>query len=138
MAPGGSPEHQELARHPIVAEAREQGEDIFTAWRLAYQLPPNDPRFLDITEDEIVTDLLVRRHHFDTLHRIHNPREADMEEARNNPAALEMLRKLTAAVASDPGLVRAWRATGVLPPEAPARRPVTVNATAKPRKKTAP
>lgn len=31
-----------------------------TTYRLLYDLPPNDPRFLSITEDEIVFDLCVR------------------------------------------------------------------------------
>jgi hypothetical protein len=49
--------------------------DLLTVWRLAYELPPTDERYLAITEEEAAYDLLVRQFY-----------QARKEDAKEEPA----------------------------------------------------
>ena len=84
--PGG-----QTAGHPTVTDAEIEADSIWTLWRLAYGMPPNDPRFQDITEEEVLTDLLVR--HF---HRKNGASEEErlIEHLRDNLSEFDALEKL--------------------------------------------
>jgi hypothetical protein len=45
--------------HPVLHRAWAEARSVALAWRQHYLLPPNDPRFLDATEEEMVEDLLA-------------------------------------------------------------------------------
>lgn len=115
-ARGGStiPGDIEAFAHPLVTAARETGESLITAWRLAYELPPTDPRFLAMTEDEIIHDLLVRRFHDEHIQRVLNPAEAEIAAMAANPAkAGAALAKVKKAALESTALQRALQAIGV-------------------------
>lgn len=44
---------------PAVRRAWEDSTSAMTMWRLFYRMPPNDPRVQDVTEEEVLHDLLV-------------------------------------------------------------------------------
>ena len=49
--------------HSAVQAAFDASRDWFTQWRLRYNLPPNDPRYLEITEAEVLQDMLTIHFH---------------------------------------------------------------------------
>jgi hypothetical protein len=123
--------------------ARLTGESYMTAWRLAYELAPNDPRFLELTEDEILEDLLVRRFHFDHMHRLLHPKEAAVEEMARTPArSAAKLDKVRAALLADPAVQRGLQKLGLGDrterPPAPVARVTLRTTTALAKGRTAP
>lgn len=87
-------ERARARRDPYVLAAQREGESWETIWRMAYSLPPNDPRYLDMPEDEMLRDLLVRMFHQEHLHRMLNPAEAGQEELQTSLAAQDGLEAL--------------------------------------------
>lgn len=49
--------------HPWLLEAWADAMSPRTAWRLNYQLPPNDPRVLEADEETVLRDLTLIRYH---------------------------------------------------------------------------
>lgn len=92
---------RDLARaDPYVLAAQHEGESWETLWRMAYALPPNDPRYLDMPEEDMYHDLLVRLFHHEHMHRMTSPGEAAQEAIQASRAAqeeLEALRKRVVA-----------------------------------------
>ena len=82
------------ASHPALVLAWRDANDHRTAWRLRYNLPANDPRVLDATDDEIVHDLLVQRYY------AHLARREDPEEAGEAAASDEDVRRAMLGVKS--------------------------------------
>lgn len=93
--------------HPHLHELWRAAASPRTVWRLRYNLPPNDPRFLDMTDAEIVDDLLLRMYHDLRVDIAHNPalgvktnraecRRLD-EIARSETATQELVRQMKAA-----------------------------------------
>lgn len=84
-------------------------------WRKLYGLPPTDPRFLDVEEDEVLRDLLTHAYYDREVARARNPAgQAVVELAADHDAQERMeLRKL--AFLRDPGtraaLARLWGLT---------------------------
>lgn len=101
---------------------RAEGEGIHTLWRSIYALPPNDPRALDISEEEVVEDLLVRRFHNEHMRRLLDPKFAVEEEAAT-PEAASAADALAAAIAADP------RIRGGIKPETTSMGPRPTRAT---------
>ena len=67
-----------------------------------------------MTEDEILTDLLVRRFHDEHLHRLLNPGEAEIEDLAADPdESGRMLERAKNRSLKDPSFVRALQALGV-------------------------
>ncbi len=50
------------AEDPGLWRALREAQSILTTWRLAYNLPPTDPRVAEVTEEEALHDLLVRHY----------------------------------------------------------------------------
>lgn len=110
-------EAQHGGRHrdeaPEVTRAREEGENLLTAWRLTYDLAPTDPRWLEATEEEILHDLLVRRFHHEHFRRLLNPEEAFVEDAARDPEMPARMEAIKRRVMQDPGTVRALQKLGI-------------------------
>lgn len=86
---------RDLARlDPYVLDAQREGESWETIWRMAYALPPNDPRYLDLPEEEMYRDLLVRMYHQEHIHRLLHPGEAAQQEIQASRAAQDGLAAL--------------------------------------------
>lgn len=113
----GSPEDVEARQHPVAEAAMGEAVLHLTGWRLYYQLPPTDPRWLDATEAEILHDLLVLRYHAEHVRRMADPAADAVERTARDPEKAEELVTSGAAFLADPGTLRALRAIGTLPPE---------------------
>lgn len=116
----GSPEDAEARQHPIAEAAMGEAVLHLTGWRLYYQLPPTDPRWLDATEEEILRDLLVLRYHAEHVRRMADPAGDAVAQTASDPEKAEQFVASGRAFLHDPGTLRALRAIGTLPPEAPA------------------
>jgi hypothetical protein len=67
--------------HPRLRELWDESSSALMVWRMRYNLPPNDPRVVDITDDELFEDLL-RLAYYDLR-----------QHARTKPAVLEMAKR---------------------------------------------
>ena len=85
--------------------------DPAVVWRIRYQLPPTDPRFLAMTEEDILIDLLTLAYHDEAKRREADPTppEADdpdavakYEERKKEVLQGDLLRKLAALVRGRP------------------------------------
>lgn len=59
--------------HSRLHELWREAASVRTVWRLRYNLPPNDPRVLEITDAEVVDDLLLRLYHDLHVQIAHEP-----------------------------------------------------------------
>lgn len=105
-SPGGARPGKRVVLAALRAhELRKPGEDsdrklhdlyrdaasVAVTWRVLYNLPPTDPRFLAMTADDMADDLLQRRYHDLRIFYAQNPgAEAEHDEAQAKElAALE-------------------------------------------------
>lgn len=86
---GPAPHHDD---HPLLHRLYKHAlADVVTAWRMAYDMPINDPRVLAITEHEAACDLLIRQYHG-------NRHRAERPDLAMTPNEVEKLPELLQAV----------------------------------------
>lgn len=73
---------------------------------MTYLLPPNDPRYLDATDEEILHDLLVQRFRDEALARAWDPKRAALEDALRDPGMADKLREERRAALADLDKIR--------------------------------
>ncbi len=74
-----------------------------------YRLPPNDPRFLDLTEEDMLRDLFVIRYHQHFARLANDPHYA-AEQASLDPAVRNRFDRLQQALEEDDTLGEMARA----------------------------
>jgi hypothetical protein len=92
----GLPQDLTPYRSPLLWLAQEEAERIPAQWRVIYDMPPTDPRYLEATEEDMVLDLLVRKF----IQRKNDPRE-EHEDAAKDPKVLAVLKERKAAFLAD-------------------------------------
>lgn len=75
----------------MVWRAWTAARDYRTVWRLQYNLAPNDPKVLAVTEDEMLHDLMVLVYYGHERRRQLDPKGATLEDLR---AAPDLERKM--------------------------------------------
>ena len=91
---------------PLLIRARAAARDLWTQWRLLYDLAPTDPRALDVTEEGVVLDLLTR---WLVAEANRPPEERDVERlARDKRAQADLVARSRAFLAQ-PGTREALR-----------------------------
>ena len=105
-------------KHPLISDAEQEATSLWTLWRLAYDLPPTDPRVLDATEEDVVFDLLVRHFHrkndSDEEQRLVDRLREHIEDLDEVVAVGEKIRAFPKPVVKPPA-VFARRKKGVAP-----------------------
>lgn len=71
-----------------------EAHSIRTVWRMAYDMPPTDPRVLDADESTIVRDLMVRLYHTHEQRKIFDPKGAAAAEGPPKETLREQFREL--------------------------------------------
>lgn len=93
----------------IRAAWRRSGEIPFL-WRLKYDLPPNDPRFLDLDEEVMAMDLLEHMYH-QVRTRRDDPMDREMNEVvASTRSAQDALREFATNTERYDAGVRAFQA----------------------------
>lgn len=89
----GDPEGRVIpaSRHPLLLRAEMEAEDVYTTWRMLYELPPTDPRALEADEDLVAYDLAVNYYYRRAMERALNPGAAAVREASASPEYAEDL-----------------------------------------------
>lgn len=67
--------------------------DARVAWRVRYNVPRNDPRYLALTELEALEDLVEVAYHEAAGRRASDP-QAVQEELQTQPEALDAMRQM--------------------------------------------
>lgn len=111
-----------------MAQAREDASSLRTAWRLRYDMPPTDPRFLAATDDMMLEDLLAQHFAREEADAVKNPRAAVqkavrdlggqeatarfLDRLRDSLAAQDAARAAASRTSTSPGTVSPDRAGG--------------------------
>jgi hypothetical protein len=72
--------------------------DVWTVYRMRYEMPPNDERFLAITEEEVLRDLLVIKYNREKVDDLLHPSSAE----HGDPEAAARYERERVALLSDP------------------------------------
>ena len=100
---------------------------IAERWRHVYNIPPNDPRFLSMTEEGMLEDLLIRMHHSAEMRRAMNPGKADVDTIAADPELQRSMVESGTAYTRKPSVRRGIaKMLGKLKPPA-ARLPVRIS-----------
>lgn len=111
--------------HPRLHELWREAASVRTVWRLRYNLPPNDPRALEITDAEVVDDLLLRLYHDLHVQIAHQPSlgvATNRDEQQRLRDILQHERETGDLAAQVAAYKRAMSGTSPKPPE-PAAAP---------------
>jgi hypothetical protein len=79
--------------HPWLVDAWRAAGSSRTQWRLYYKLPPNDPRVLELTEEECIRDLLVIRYRRHLIDLELQPIETQSADATFRAAMMRMKKQ---------------------------------------------
>lgn len=78
-------------------------QSVETQWRLAYDLPPTDPRYLDADEDAIRFDLLVMLANRQKREEAMDPGNAQARDLEDSPDAIAGMLARKSEFMEDPG-----------------------------------
>jgi len=96
--------------HPWARRAKAEGAGANVwrlTWRLRYNLAPTDPRYLDATDELILTDLMALGYYRDYL----DPARAEIERLQVDPARRAALEERHRDLLADPRTQRALEHT---------------------------
>ncbi len=71
--------------HPALMRAAVAADDVATVWRMQYEMPPTDPRYLDADDDVVVHDLAVLLYYRRSMEAAVNPAAAALRSAKGDP-----------------------------------------------------
>lgn len=86
-----------------------EASQAFTEWRLHYGMPPNDPRVLEATEEEVLRDLLVLRSRSMLAQEARNPTAAAVDRLTMDRSAADKMVTDARAYLAKEGTKRALR-----------------------------
>lgn len=99
----------------LAYEALRMAQSPWFRWRKMYDLPPTDPRFLDVEEDQVLCDLLAHAYYDREIARARNPAAAAVVELASDHDAQERMELRKVAFLRDPGtqaaLAKLWGLT---------------------------
>lgn len=91
--PSSGEDIQDFAFNKLKNQAKEEVKTALSriAFRVKYNLPPNDPRFLDLTDEEIMYDLILHKEYNNFMNNTED--DEDVEIFRSDEKQFDDITK---------------------------------------------